>query len=272
MSYHYIPPVNNIVELDSKIIILDLGSFEGFSPIWDKLKDKAELIGIDPFEPEGVRFGKFNRKETTFNCIIGDKDQIDVDFYIAENKHASSLLKENQKVVSRYQPGRDGRIIKTEKVNVKEISILLQNQNIKDLDFLKIDIEGAELTVMKNLENLLKNNCLGIVIECFFQEYHINRPLFSEIELYLRSLGYYVFDISLEKWGRWDNPTKYPLDHHGNKREGNAQVMFGNVLFFKDPILNNNINDIEKIKKLIELADLWDMKDYAIELKKHFKL
>jgi len=257
--YNIMPPP---VELKSKIVVLDLGSFEGFSPIWDELKDKVELIGIDPFEPEGVRYGKFNRKETTFNCIIGDKNQSNVDFHVSRNKHASSLLKGNKKVVSRYHTEYDGEILSVDKVEVKEIKELLSNQNINEFDFLKIDIEGMELNIMKNLENILKNNCLGIFAECFFQEYYVGQPLFSEIELFLRNLGYHVFDLQIERWGRKNNPQKY---HNG-------QVMFANTLFLKDPILTNDIEDIEKIKKLSMLAELWKQKDFADELKTHYNI
>lgn len=252
--------MNEHIEINSKFTILDLGSFEGFSPIWDHFGELVTLVGIDPFEPEGTKLGKFNRTETTFNCIINDTVG-EYDFNISRNKHASSLLKENTKVVSRYHTAYDGEILKTEKVTTKKLSDILSNNNITDIDFIKIDIEGSELTILKSIEDLVKNKCLGIYIETFFQEYHIGRPLFSEVELYLRSLGYYVYDVVPEKWGKKTNNQKY----------GDGQVIYCNTLFFKDPILNpNDITDIEKIKKLILLSSLWKQNDFSIELIKKY--
>lgn len=258
--------------MTDKIVVLDLGSFDGFCSIWDQLGSNVELIGVDPFQEEGVKSGKFNRKEITFRNVVGDKDEEDVDFHVSKFGQASSLLRENTKLVSRFHAAKYGSIVGTEKVSVKEISKLLKTQNITKFDFLKIDVEGSELNIMKNLENILREDCLGILSECFFQKYHYDRPLFSEIEIYLRNLGYYTFDISLEKWGRTTNPVEYPADHHGNIREGNAQVMFANVLFLKDPILDENSMSIDQVKKLITLANLYNQKDFADELKLHFEL
>lgn len=254
------------------ITVLDLGSLHGFSSIWDSLQENIELVGVDPFEPEGVRLGKYGRKEIVFNCLVGDKDEDNVVFNIAENGHASSLLEVNEKLVSRFHQYSYGRIIKKENVEVKEIKKLLEEREVKKFDFLKIDIEGSELKVLKNLEEILRKDCLGIEIECFFQEYHLGRPLFSDIETYLRSLGYYVFDIALEKWGRINNPIPYPIDHHGNQNGGNAQVMWGNSLFFKDPINDHDSLTSEQIEKLISLTKIFNQYDFSNELKTYFNL
>ena len=259
-----------------KITVLDLGSFDGFSPIWDKLGENVELIGVDPFVKNKINFGKFGRKEIIFNNVVGDIDEEDVDFYVSEFGQASSLLKENSKLVSRFHAGKYGKIVRKEKVSVKEIKKLLESQNIKKFDFLKIDVEGYELKLLNNLKDILKKDCLGIQCECFFQEYHIGRPLFSDIEIFLRELGYHVFDISLEKWGRLTNQIEYPVDHRGVNRGGNAQVMWADVLFLKDPILDEdkslNRMEREKREKMIILSELYNQKDFADELKYYYNI
>ena len=254
------------------ITVFDVGAFEGFSGIWDELGPNVELIGVDPFEEAGLRYGKFNRKEITFREVVGDEDRENVDFYLSRNNHASSLFKQNVKLASRFHNFWDGEIIGIEKLHVKNTIEMLHVHNITKFDFLKIDLEGAELMVMKNLEKILKDSCVGIFAECFFQEYHHNRPLFSEVELYVRGLGYHVFDIQLEKWGRKTNPQPFPVDSKGNVRPGNAQVMFANVLFLKDPILDENTLSLEQIRKLVTLANLFNQKDFADELQAHFNL
>lgn len=261
-----------MISPDFKITVLDIGSLDGFSEIWNKLEDKVELIGVDPFELENIRKGVFGRKEIMLKNIVSDRDKENVDFFISKNKHASSLFKENTKLITRFHAGRYGEIIGSEKVSVKEISKLLNNYNITKFDFLKIDVEGSELDIMKNLKTILEKDCLGVLTECFFQQYHFDRPLFSEVEIYLRSLGYKVFDISLEKWGRLNNPIPYPVNHHGQINGGNGQVMFANVLFLKDPILDENSLTEEQIQKLIILSALFNQMDFAYELKEHFKL
>ena len=64
---------------------------------------------------------------------------------------------------------------------------------IKNIDYLKIDIQGGELEVFKNGVNLLKN-CLVIHTEVKFLPMYEGQPLFSEVELFLRELGF-VFTV-----------------------------------------------------------------------------
>ena len=40
------------------ITVFDVGAFEGSSGIWDELDPNVELIGVDPFEEAGLRYGK----------------------------------------------------------------------------------------------------------------------------------------------------------------------------------------------------------------------
>jgi FkbM family methyltransferase len=75
-------------------------------------------------------------------------------------------------------------------------SIILDEQNITDIDFIKIDTEGSELLVLQGAENLLKKYKPLIHIEvnhCSEKYFGINK---SEIHNYLVSLGFSIFDDS----------------------------------------------------------------------------
>ena len=66
----------------------------------------------------------------------------------------------------------------------------------------------------------------------------------------------------MERWGKKTITQKY----------GYGQVMFANSLFLKDPILDNNINDLNKIKKLIVFSVLFEQQDFALELKNKYNI
>jgi len=99
---------------------------------------------------------------------------------------------------------------------------------IKNIDYLKIDIQGGELEVFKNGVNLLKN-CLVIHTEVEFLPMYEGQPLFSEIELFLRERGF-VFHRFTPLVSR----IVQPLLHNNNKRGGLSQVTYADAIFIKD--------------------------------------
>jgi FkbM family methyltransferase len=238
-----------------KFNILDLGSYNGFDAVWNRLGKNVKIIGIDPLISKGENTTN-GRVEINLDSIISDKEE-KIEFNICKNRQASSCLKTNYPLISRFHQIEQGEVESIVTYNANKLSDLLIQYNINDLDFIKIDIEGSELKALNSIEKLLNNNVLGIQIETFFQPYHIDRPLFSDIVNYLTPFGFKFFDFrDMERWGKKTISQPY----------GYGQVMFANSLFLKDPILDNNIEDIDKIQKLIVLSTLFEQIDFAGEL------
>jgi FkbM family methyltransferase len=74
-------------------------------------------------------------------------------------------------------------------------SVTLDNycniNDIKHIDILKMDIQGAELEALKGAKKLLlKNKITMIVAEVEFRELYKTQPLYEDIAIYLRTYGY----------------------------------------------------------------------------------
>ena len=80
---------------------------------------------------------------------------------------------------------------KTEMVECDTLSSSLKNLDINTLDYLKIDTQGAELEVLKGLENYRP-----LVIKCEVQIFPMykNVPSWTEVTNFLYNLGYMVSD------------------------------------------------------------------------------
>ena len=73
-------------------------------------------------------------------------------------------------------------------------------ENVKSPDFLKMDVQGAELEIIKNGTNKLKD-CLAIQLEVSYFNLYEKQPSFGEVDVYLRELGFipHMF-LDVKRW------------------------------------------------------------------------
>ncbi len=150
---------------NSKPLIIDCGSNIGISILFFKyLYPDSEIHG---FEPDPSTFKLLennilsnNIKNVTINNLALSENNGIIDFYI-DKSHPGSLI---MSTLFDRQP--KDKI----QVNCIKLSDYLKNLNYKNIDLLKIDVEGAEHEVFKDLiENNIISNVKNIILE-----YHHN--------------------------------------------------------------------------------------------------
>lgn len=124
--------------------------------------------------------------------------------YVTPNLFCCSLYPPNEEYTSRFL--HMGAGIKTDAtVEVETVTLddFLESEKIEEVDFLQIDVQGADLDVIKGATRTVQQSVLGIQIEVEFSPIYIDQPLFSDIDAYLRSRGFYLFDLETNyNWSR----------------------------------------------------------------------
>ena len=176
---------NEIKEGDT---VLDIGANIGYYTLLF-----AKLVGptgkVFAFEPEPKNFKLLkknveenNYKNTQFfQNAVSDKDE-KLKFYISDESSAANQL---------FQPKKFNEIIEVD-------SIKLDNFFSKDtkIDFVKIDIQGAEGTAIKGMISLLKNNPEIKIMQEWWPEAIKKYGMESDEHLkILESLGYKFYEI-----------------------------------------------------------------------------
>lgn len=88
------------------------------------------------------------------------------------------------------------RNIGTYEVKTITIDTYCQENNINQIDILKMDIQGAELFALYGAQEMLKNKKIKLIFtELYFKPQYKNQPLFNEVYNFLISNNYSLQDI-----------------------------------------------------------------------------
>lgn len=65
------------------------------------------------------------------------------------------------------------------------------------LDFLSLDTQGSELEIMQGANQTINKNVIAIQTKASFSSVYENQPLFGDIELHLRQIGFEIASIDI---------------------------------------------------------------------------
>lgn len=105
------------------------------------------------------------KKLYKFNCIVSNKNDEKLDFYLTKNPFCSSTLKPDFTVTSQYVYEDYFEINKKVKINNISLSIALKKLQINKIDWLKTDSQGIDLRIYKSLKQEVQDHILAIDFE-----------------------------------------------------------------------------------------------------------
>jgi FkbM family methyltransferase len=220
---------NELIDEDYKIKVIDIGAAEGedYSPSYQPLIDLeiANIIGFEPNKEACEVLNSRAKEESHYlPYFIGD-GKVST-FYETNWPPTSSLFRPNTKLLEKFN--NLAEVIVVQKEHQVQTHRLDDIQEIDGVDFLKMDIQGAELKALKNGVNLL-NKALVVQVEVEFVELYQGQPLFSDIDSFLRSEGFqfHCFDSLM---GR----ALKPIIKNNNPSEEINQVLWADAFYVKD--------------------------------------
>ena len=160
-------------------VIFDVGCYKGaFIDIC--LNIYKSNLNIYAFEAEKKIYEKLNyyksyKNINIYNFGISDQDALlDLNISYQEGTSTFSSLNHDSKyLIFKSNILREKIFLKKEKVEVQKIDSFCLKKNIKKIDFLKIDTEGHEMSVLLGAEKLIKNIKI-ILIEFSFHDMYLN--------------------------------------------------------------------------------------------------
>ena len=195
--------------------------------------------------------GNKGKKFTLINKCINNYDG-QGNFHTMLTPTASSMLKPAQSAKDYIRKdqnttwGEQTQIVKTEKIQVHKLDTLLKSGEIRPIDFLSVDAQGADLSIIKgtNLKHVM-----GVMVEVEFSQLYEGQPLFFDVHKHMHDND---FRFCLLFNSQLMSVRKYI--------QSKGFTVVGEALFFKDPtkLINElpNMDIDERTKTVIQILKL----------------
>jgi FkbM family methyltransferase len=241
----------NILEIlppFGKVRVIDVGAMDLGGEIYDPLV-KAGIASVLGFECVQAECDKLNAMASESRAYlpyaIGDGTVRA--FHECNFPMTSSLLEPNSGLLDRFQNLENlTQVVKKHTFATKRLDDIAE---ITGVDFLKLDVQGAELDVMNGGDRVLAE-ALVVHTEVEFVEMYKGQPLFAEVDQRLRRSGF-VFHKFAGVAGR----TFKPLILNNDVNQCLSQMLWADAVYVKDFMALDRL----PAEKLLRLAAILHM-------------
>ncbi len=246
-----------------ELIYFDIGARWGIEEPWSYFRDNIRLVCFEPDEAEynSLKNNKYGNDIILPYALYDDSRTIPL--YLTKNRSCSSLYKPNLTFLSNYADWTRFEVEDSVMLTTTSLDLLHQQNEISAVDFMKVDVQGAEFNILRGGESFLRNNIIGIEVEVEFQHMYEDQPLFSDVDKLIRD----VFNLQLQDLRKtyW----KYPEGQTAGTTKG--QLIFGDALYFRSPqeILSwcshlQKDEAVDKLKMACLMGIIYGYLDYSL--------
>ena len=218
-------------------------AFEVDEKLCDQLNQKA---------PKGIRY---------FPVALGRTEE-QRPFYITNHPMCCSLYKPNEKLISLYNNMEVAMVKAVESVETVSLDYFARENGIDSVDFIKIDIQGAELDVFQGGSETLKD-VVAIVSEVEFIHHYLEQPLFGDVCAFLAE-----HELMFHKFLRTGGRSLKPIIL-GNDPNLPVQYIWSDAVFIRDVLKIPELPS-DKLLKMGLLAFLYGSPDVAFTCFKQY--
>ena len=223
--------------------LVDVGAAGKIEQRWESVSRHLNYIGFEPDKRSRALLAKQENNCKSYllkeNALWNKKTSML--FNVCKGFQASSLLLPNYELFSRYPDSHRVQVVNESPMNVERLDSL----ELTDIDFVKMDTQGAEIQILMGGKNTLQD-VLGLELELMFAELYQKQALFGEVKSWAEKNGFEFIDfLNLARWER-------------DKLQGYGQCVFGDALFMRNPeSLNFEYQNIRKISSYLAILLLY---------------
>ena len=195
-----------------------------------------------------------------YACALGGSDGRRT-FYRTAHPMCASLFEPDERWADLYFNLDVMRKTGSGGVTVTSLEHFLANNAIGPIDFIKADIQGAELELLQGAGPTI-DSVLCVVCEVEFVPLYKDQPLFCDVDSYLRSRGFMLHKF-LGMAGRAMKPIQI-----NNNLNYPAQHMWSDAMFVRDLREPGRLSD-EQLLKLAVYTSLYSSIDVSHYLLAH---
>jgi FkbM family methyltransferase len=258
--------------LERPIVAVDVGCRDGVRPAWRALEPHALLIGFDPDPAECARLNEAagDPARERYEPLALGASNGETTLHLARDPQSSSLYPPDARAIGRYPELWRHEPRGTQTIVTSTIDSWAQGVDLAPIDALKIDVQGAELDVLRGAQQRLESVRV-IETEVEFQQLYEGQPLFCDVDRFLRERGFGLWRLrEIHHCGlaraRRGEPVFGVGDYVEHTRLG-GQIAWANAVYVRDELADSGapvswlvrardacVSSIFEFPELVELA------------------
>jgi FkbM family methyltransferase len=248
------------------LVLVDVGARGGLKSNWIPARPHLQLLG---FEPDITEFQRLEKRaaagpgDTYFNTALHSRPG-PITLHVARDGGLSSVFRPNREFLDAFPEASRFDTIDVREVEADTLDNVLSRAGLDVVDFVKADTQGSELHVLEGAARILESSVTGVEVEVEFAPIYSGQPLFADVDRFLRSRGFLLFDLRPCYWKR--AAGRDVGGPHG-------QIVWADALYLKGlPALRSMLAALDpsyrrsKLLKAITVALLYGYFDYALEV------
>lgn len=255
----------------NRLHCIDVGARGGMQDHW---RPFAHLMQIDLFEPDSDACQKqaamASANEAWFPVALGGQNGM-AKLYVLKKPSGSSLYPPNPDIMMRFSAPGYGELNKVIEVPLQTASTFItKNQRVLP-NLIKLDVQGAELDILRALETPHWADLLAIQTEVEFVELYKGQPLFDSLDSFLRHNGFVLFDILPVREYRFSGGKSHGLLRRHcnlakNRNDISRRLIAADAFYVRSPEEVISTGDVTSILKLFLILVLYRFFDEALWL------
>ena len=245
---------------DIRIKAIDIGAnpIDGDPPYAALLRDgQAEVVG---FEPDATALATLNRAkgphERYFPHAVGDGGRHTL--RICQAPGMTSLLEPDPATLGLFHGFPDwGRVLDRVEVATVRLDDVAETAGA---DLLKLDIQGAELMVLRHATARLAA-AVVVQAEVEFLPLYRDQPLFGDVDRFMRDHGF-----AFHRFYPENSRVMSPLMVGGSPYAGFSQLVWADAIFIRDVTRTEALDDRQLLAMATILHDCYGSVDVALRL------
>jgi FkbM family methyltransferase len=246
-----------------RLNIVDVGAMwmDAEVPYRALLKGDAHVVGFEPVQAECDKLNALKMKNQVYlPYFIGDGSERT--FYLCAASMTSSVYEPNMALLNRFQElGEVTRPVSQTKVATKRLDDIPE---VERVDYLKVDVQGGDLDVLKGARRLLKD-CAAVQTEVEFIPMYKGQPLFAEVDIFMREQGFLLHGLGPSLMGRTFKPL---VPGPGGQRVN--QLIWSDAVYVKDFMRFGELSPEVLLKTAIILHEVYGSCDLAALALQHY--
>lgn len=185
----------SIIGINAKCIF-DVGSHTGATTA--EYLDNFSAAKVFALEPEPANLdlvarvlGPYYSRVVLLEAALSESDGL-ATFHINSHNGTHSLLPIGD---IRYWAAPESEVSRIQ-VKTRSLDSIATEYGIDQIDIVKMDIQGGELSALKGAQNLLRNERISLLtLEVEFKQLYQEQPMFWDLCSYLQSFGYSLYKL-----------------------------------------------------------------------------